>query len=216
MSSWKNFRKHYLPYFIAYPAKWLMRLIYWSCSKSITGLDQFLLTASKNPCILMLWHNRLTMTAEILYKNAPHFIYAAFISNSRDGEPLAILAESYTFGRVLRVPHNLRHGALNTMIKHLKEKQEVVLITPDGPRGPRYEIKPGIVMAAQESGAYIVPFSWEASKCWRLKTWDGMIIPKPFSKITITLGAPIKIDKEMPQEEAIAILKASLHIITLR
>lgn len=187
--AWSTFRKKWLPYLIAYPAKWAMSFLYLSCSKSIRGMETFVKTATHNPCILMLWHNRLAMAPEILSRNAPGFIYAAFISNSRDGEPLALVVESYAVGRVLRVPHNLRHAALNTMIHHLKEKREVIVITPDGPRGPKYEMKPGIVLAAQESGAYIVPFSWKASKYWQLKTWDGMLIPKPFSHLEITLGS---------------------------
>lgn len=206
-----TFRKKWLSYLIAYPAKWVLSLLYFSCSKSIKGVETFVETATHNPCILMLWHNRLTMTAEILYRNIPDFIYSAFISNSRDGEPLALLAESYPIGRTLRVPHNQRHEALRTMIHHLKSKKEVILITPDGPRGPKYEIKPGIVMAAQETGAYIIPFSWEASHFWQLKTWDGMQIPKPFSHLEITLGEPIQIGKDIPQEQAICLLKQSLN-----
>jgi lysophospholipid acyltransferase (LPLAT)-like uncharacterized protein len=185
------FRRRIKPFFIAHSAKAVLRAILWTCRCEVEGVEQFQQVASKQKCILMLWHNRLALVAEVMYKHAPQFIYTAVISNSRDGEPLAILANSYKIGRSIRVPHNSRHQALRKMINHLKQYKEVVIVTPDGPRGPRYEMKPGIVVAAKETAAAIIPFSWSANRFWQLKTWDKLILPKPFSTIKVTLGPPI-------------------------
>jgi lysophospholipid acyltransferase (LPLAT)-like uncharacterized protein len=65
-----------------------------------------------------------------------------------------------------------------------------VVITPDGPRGPVYELGPGIILLAQKSGAPVFPANLEYSRCWRLKSWDRFILPRPFSKIRVIFGPP--------------------------
>lgn len=185
-------KKKILPYIAAYSARALIRLLLFTCKINVKGIENMISQAGRSPCIVMLWHNRLIVLAEILSKYAPQFTYTAFISKSRDGDPLARYAESYRQGRALRVPHNGRHLALGSMISQLKlDKNNIILITPDGPRGPKYVMKPGIIMAAREAEAHITPFSWEADRFWELNTWDKMRIPKPFSTITVTFADPI-------------------------
>lgn len=159
----------------------------------------------------MLWHNRLAIIAEVLNKHAPHFIYSAFISKSRDGEPLALLANSYKAGRAIRVSHNAKHQGLKMVIESLKTKEDIIVFTPDGPRGPRYKMKPGIVLAARESNAAIIPFSWSAKSYWTLKTWDKFMLPKPFTTLTITFGSPIMIDQNVEVEKAVAALELAME-----
>jgi len=158
-------------------------------------MERFSEIASKERCILMLWHNRLVIMPEFLRKYAPQFIFCAIISKSRDGELLANVAQSYSSGRTLRVPHNARHHALSKMITQLKQNKEVMVVTPDGPKGPAFHVKPGVVLAAREAPAAIIPFTWSAQRYWQLDTWDKMIIPKPFTKITAKFGDPIHVKK---------------------
>ena len=95
----------------------------------------------------------------------------------------------------------------------LRELSEVlasgrdVLITPDGPRGPAYELGPGIIFLAQKTRAPVVPVNMEYSSCWRVKSWDRFIIPKPFSKVRVIIGPPQQIgptstDDEFERERA--------------
>lgn len=140
----------------------------------------------------MLWHNRLVLVPEILRQYASQFKYTAFISNSQDADPLAILTTSYSIGGVIRVSHNARHQALSRLIAHLRDKDDILIMTPDGPRGPRYKIKSGIVMASKYSGASIIPMTWSVSSFWQTSSWDKLIIPKPFSKIYYIFGDPIE------------------------
>lgn len=198
---WIYVKRRWLSRPLVYLAKAFLRLVLFTCRIEVQGIEGLTRTAANDRCILMLWHNRLTILPEILLKHAPQFIYCAFISNSRDGELLAILANSYKSGRTLRVPHNARHQALSQMIKQLKQNHEVMIMTPDGPRGPRYQVKPGVVMAAQESSAYIIPFSWSANRFWQLKSWDQLRFPKPFTRIQAVFGTPIQIDPSLSLEE---------------
>ena len=65
-----------------------------------------------------------------------------------------------------------------------------VVITPDGPRGPAYQIGAGLAFLSQKSGAAVVPINMEYSSCWRLKSWDRFILPRPFSKVRVTFAPP--------------------------
>ena len=76
-----------------------------------------------------------------------------------------------------------------------------IAITPDGPRGPRYSLGPGIILLAQTTGARIVPAHASFSRCVRMKTWDGFIIPLPFSKVSVTIGEALAIPAELTVEE---------------
>lgn len=191
-----KFKQRWLPYLYGKLGKCLLHLLASTCRFQIEGLELFIKAASKQKCVLIFWHNRLAMIAEIMARHAPQFRYAAVISNSRDGEVIAVLTNSYRQARSIRVPHHARSSALQTIIRELKKGQEILVITPDGPRGPIYEVKPGVVIAARESEAQVVPLSWTSSKCWKLPTWDHFMIPKPFSTIYVKIGTPIQISKE--------------------
>jgi lysophospholipid acyltransferase (LPLAT)-like uncharacterized protein len=192
----KNIKNRILPHIIVYFAKMAMRVLLFTCKVEIEGLDQFVKTAKKERCMITLWHNRLAIMPEILKKYASQFVYCAFISKSRDGELLAILAKSYTMGRTLRVSHNHRRKALNDLINQLKKGEEIMVVTPDGPRGPRYQVKAGAVIAAKEAEASIIPVSWSSSRFFQLKSWDKLMLPKPFSKIIVVFGDPLNLDKD--------------------
>jgi lysophospholipid acyltransferase (LPLAT)-like uncharacterized protein len=213
--TWLHIKRRWLPYAFAYSAKIAIRALLKTCRINIQGLETFVHTAEKSPCILMLWHHHLILISEILNSHASQFIYTAFISKSHDGDPLAFLAKSYASGRALRVPHRARHLALNQLIGSLKDKREIIIMTPDGPRGPPCVVKPGIVLAARETGARIFPFSWQAKRFWQLNTWDQMKIPKPFTTIQVSFGSPISLPKENSNdyEKETALLKNILETL---
>ncbi|QLH36146.1 MAG: DUF374 domain-containing protein [Parachlamydiaceae bacterium] len=156
---------HYLiPRVLAYGGKFLLKLLTLTCRFEVQGMEEFIAEASKGNCILLLWHNRLLMVASVFQNRTPNFIYTAFISQSRDGEPLALFTNSFKNGRTIRVKHNAKHGALKEMIDRLKNSQEILIVTPDGPRGPVYQVKPGVALAAKETSAKIFPFYWSADR----------------------------------------------------
>jgi lysophospholipid acyltransferase (LPLAT)-like uncharacterized protein len=185
-----------LGFLIAYPGQGLIKLLMMTCKWEIHGLEAFKEIAKREKCILALWHNRLALGPSILFRYTPNFIYAALVSKSRDGELLSSVVHSYNTGRTIRVSHQQRHQALRDIITHLEEKKEIVIITPDGPRGPCYEIKQGIAWTARETGAHVIPLSWDADRYWELKTWDKLKIPKPFSRIRVIFGESVTFAKD--------------------
>ena len=79
------------------------------------------------------------------------------------------------------------------------------VITPDGPKGPPHVLKKGVLHVAAGSGVAVVPVRLKATPSLRLRTWDGKSVPVPFSKIMVTLGAPIYVNAENFDEAALAI-----------
>ena len=123
-------------YCIAKIGKAITQLLFWTCRLEIEGLEQFCQIARSGKCMVMLWHNRLALAPSILYRFTPQFIFAALISASRDGDMLTTVVKSYKQGRVIKVPHQARYQALKELIRSIEEEKQIVIITPDGPRGP--------------------------------------------------------------------------------
>jgi len=95
-----------------------------------------------------------------------------------------------------------------------------VLITPDGPRGPAYELGPGIVFLAQKSGAAVVPANMEYSSCWRVKSWDRFVLPRPFAKVRVIFGPLHRVvltttDEEF-EAERLRLQNAMMSLVEMR
>ena len=139
--------------------------------------------------IASLWHNRLLIFPFVLRRFFPDRHGAALISASRDGELLADAIKRFDYDVVRGSSSRLGASAILQLSQTLASGRDVV-ITPDGPRGPAYELGPGIVFLAQKSGAAVVPVNIEYSSCWRLKSWDRFILPWPFAKVHVIIGSP--------------------------
>jgi lysophospholipid acyltransferase (LPLAT)-like uncharacterized protein len=144
--------------------------------------------AGKN-YIAALWHNRLLLISFALKKFLPQRPGAGLISASRDGDLVADLTQRFGFEVVRGSSSRLGASAILELSNVLATGRDI-LITPDGPRGPAYELGPGIVFLAQKTGAEVVPVNFEYSSCWRLKSWDRFILPRPFSKVRFIIGPP--------------------------
>ena len=134
-----------------------------------------------------LWHNRLLIFPFVLRRFFPNRCGAALISASRDGDLLADAIKRFGFDVVRGSSSRLGASAILQLTDVLASGRDVV-ITPDGPRGPAYELGPGIIFLAQKSGAPVVPMNMEYSSCWRLESWDRFILPRPFAKIRVIIG----------------------------
>ena len=134
-----------------------------------------------------LWHNRLLIFPFVLRRFFPNRRGAALISASRDGDLLADAIKRFDFDVVRGSSSRLGASAILQLTDVLASGRDVV-ITPDGPRGPAYELGPGIIFLAQKSGAPVAPVNMEYSNCWRLKSWDRFILPRPFSKVRVIIG----------------------------
>jgi lysophospholipid acyltransferase (LPLAT)-like uncharacterized protein len=147
-----------------------------------------------------LWHNRLLIFPTVLRRFFPNRPGAALISASRDGDLLADAIKRFGFDVVRGSSSRMGASAILQLSEVLAAHRDVV-ITPDGPRGPVYDLGPGIIFLAQKTGAAVLPMSVEYSSCWRVKSWDRFIVPKPFSKIRAIIGPPHHVRSTSDDEE---------------
>lgn len=196
----------------AFLAKYVLLLILSTCKKRVHGLEKVTNLSQKGPLIIMLWHNRLAPLAQTLLPLCYDHQFVAFVSHSRDGQILSHFCKSYPGASVISVPHDGRGQALKTLIQTLKQDKTIILMTPDGPRGPSYKVKPGILLAAQSTGAALLPFSWTSTSYWELNTWDKLRLPKPFSTLDITFGDPLYVSSS--NQEAAKQLEDALNKIS--
>jgi lysophospholipid acyltransferase (LPLAT)-like uncharacterized protein len=137
--------------------------------------------------IAALWHNRLLLISFVLKKFLPQRPGAGLISASRDGDLISDLTRRFGYDVVRGSSSRLGASALRELENVLASGRDI-LITPDGPRGPAYELGPGIVFLAQKTGATVVPINMEFSSCWRVNSWDEFILPRPFAKVRLLFG----------------------------
>jgi hypothetical protein len=169
--------------------------------------------------IAALWHNRLLLISFVLKRFLPHRSGAALISASRDGDLVADLTQRFGFEVVRGSSSRLGASAILELAGVLSSGRDV-LITPDGPRGPAYQLGPGIIFLAQKSGALVIPVNMEYSRCWRVKSWDRFILPRPFSKVRVIFGPPHRVrSTSRPEEfeaERLRLQEAMMSLVELR
>ncbi len=197
-----KFKRKYVPKLVGSVGRIVLGAILKTCKIEVLGLENFHSSFEKGNCLVMLWHNRLTPMLYLLKYLPKDAFCAAMISNSRDGELLNQLIKKNPQLKAIRVVHHTKHTALKEAITSLNDSQRtVVMITPDGPRGPRYKIKPGIGAAAKLASATIIPLTWGGSNFWQLNSWDKLMIPKPFSKIVFYFGEEIRLSENPIAEQ---------------
>ena len=147
-----------------------------------------------------LWHNRLLIFPLVLRRFLPKRSGAALISASRDGDLLADAIHRFRYDVVRGSSSRMGASAVRQLTEVLASGCDVV-ITPDGPRGPAYELGPGIIFLAQKSGAAVLPINLEYSSCWRLGSWDRFMVPRPFAKVRVMIDAPYRVGSSVTPEE---------------
>jgi lysophospholipid acyltransferase (LPLAT)-like uncharacterized protein len=146
------------------------------------------LTDAGRPFLFLLWHE---VILPLLWFHRRQGV-AIVVSEAQDGRYLAELAGKLGYRCLFGSSTRGGVRALLAASRALEEGTPVA-ITPDGPRGPRRELKPGILAAAQRSGAPILPIHAVADRAWRLRSWDRFMVPKPFARIRIKYGEPFAV-----------------------
>jgi lysophospholipid acyltransferase (LPLAT)-like uncharacterized protein len=156
--------------------------------EGVAHLEEALARApSLVPCY---WHQHLLYCGKFLVEQRERgLIVGWLVSPSVDGELGAMMLRR--FGAVIVRGSSTHTGAraLRDYYQALTRDNVSTVITPDGPRGPRFKFKPGALLLAQMSGRPILPMSYAASRAWLVK-WDKFVIPVPFSRIAIAIGPP--------------------------
>lgn len=155
------------------------------------------LRKSQTPILFTLWHGQML---PLLWHHRDQGV-AVLVSEHRDGELIARILEWMGYTLIRGSTSRGAGRALIGMVKTLRDGHDVA-VTPDGPRGPRHKFASGSVVAANRSGAPILPTVAHVDRFWMLSTWDGFVIPKPFARITVAYGPPARVSGATPREAA--------------
>lgn len=141
--------------------------------------------------LFVFWHNRQFILPLLRPNDTVHCL----ISDSRDGDYMAALIRH--FNKQAIRGSSSRNGliSMKNIMRELHRGHSVGIAT-DGPRGPAFQVKPGVVQIAQATGAPIIPVSFDASNKKVLDSWDRSYLLFPFGKIAIVYGAPIRVEAE--------------------
>ncbi len=159
------------------------------------------------PFLFLLWHEAWL---PLLWRHRRQNV-AIVVSEGREGQYLADYARRIGYRAVQGSSTSGGARALLGAIRALDDGHTVA-ITPDGPRGPRRCIKPGVVRAAQRANAVILPLHAVARREWRLRSWDRTMIPKPFARVDVGYGEPFTVSPgRSGLEEGIVRCATALH-----
>lgn len=195
----------------------IIRLWWLSCRvKRIVGEENLAAALAKAPSLVpCYWHQHQLFCARYLLAQSSRGLKLGFlISPSVDGE-IGVMIVSRFGGHVIRgSPTHTGARALRDYYDALVKQGVSPAMTPDGPKGPRFVFKPGAILLSQMSQRPILPMAYAASRA-TLFQWDKFVLPWPFSRIVIAIGAPRQVPRalqpaalERLQKEMAAEMKA--------
>jgi len=164
------------------------------------------------PVAMILWHNRLFLASEIYRRyRRPRPLYA-LISASKDGAWLVAFFEMVGGMRAARGSSSrLGREAVSALVDVQRAGHDIG-ITPDGPRGPCYDFKPGAVIVPRRTGAPLLLVGGEFTHAWRLSSWDRFYLPLPFSRVKMRCEV-IENEQLADRDAAAALIQARLRAI---
>lgn len=171
---------------------------------------------ARRPLIYAVWHGRILMIPWVnarLRRTQGARAVRVLASRSRDGELLARFVGGFGLSAVRGSSSRGGAVALRTLASALAAGDDVAVV-PDGPRGPRCRVQPGIVVLAASSGAPIVPVGFSARPARRLGSWDEFLIPLPFARCAVVFGAAAAVARDADRETACCALERALNDAT--
>jgi lysophospholipid acyltransferase (LPLAT)-like uncharacterized protein len=201
-------------------AYWLIRAYWASCRiRPVIGRERAGATVRESGSVIpVYWHQHML------------FGVYAMLDLQRDGLKLGFLISPSVDGTAPSMlvrkagAHVIRGSSTHTGARALRDYYETIVkkeispsITPDGPRGPVHEFKPGAVMLSQMTGKPIVPVSIAATRSLTFRTWDSFELPLPFSRVAIVYGEPVRLKRGMNAEElAVAQQEMARRLLDLK
>jgi len=179
----------------------LGKVILWLWAKStrmtILGKEEYQeLRRAGKPVIFLIWHGRIFLVPYFFRRRG----IVPLVSPSEDGEIAARIMDKWGYRIIRGSGSHAIIRAWNYMKRELQKGGEVIIVS-DGPRGPNRKMKLGGLKLAQESGAYLVPFTFSTSRKKILRSWDNFLMFYPFSKVVAIYGRPFLLDPTLKEDE---------------
>ncbi|SPE53584.1 conserved hypothetical protein [Verrucomicrobia bacterium] len=200
---------------VPHAPRWHQRLAAWIISALVRAVSAtlrfrwedrsaFFDGAPCGPAIYALWHNRLVLSMAIydryIKKRNRASGLAAMVSASKDGAFLAAILECFKVQPV-RGSSSRRGPQALLELTTWAERNYDLAITPDGPRGPRYQVQDGIMSLAQVTSLPIVPVSYQLSWKIPVRSWDRFQVPLPFAVCQVVFEKPLYVPRQATDEE---------------
>jgi lysophospholipid acyltransferase (LPLAT)-like uncharacterized protein len=187
-----------LLYRITVPGMLLVLRLWWMMARvvRVLGAEHLEAALARAPSLMpCCWHQHQLYCGKFLVEQRGRGLTVGWlISPSVDGELGAMLVRRLGGAVIRGSSTHTGARALRDYYSALMKDQVSPLLTPDGPRGPRFKFKPGGLLLAQMSGRPILPMAYAASRAWLVK-WDKFVIPKPFARVVIAIGEPVYVPR---------------------
>jgi hypothetical protein len=146
-------------------------------------------------CIALVWHQRLFTLAS----SFPNSGFSTLVSQHADGEMLARVLEGIGLKAVRGSSTRGGVQAIRELMRTGKGPVRIA-ITPDGPRGPPFVLQQGAIYLASRTGLPIFPVAVGLGSAWHLPTWDGFLLPKPFSRALLRIGEKLEVPPDLDRD----------------
>jgi lysophospholipid acyltransferase (LPLAT)-like uncharacterized protein len=180
-------------YALAVPLGYAIIRAWWRITRvvRVVGVEHLDAALAKAPSLVpCYWHQHQLYCGKYLVEQRGRGLTVGWlISPSVDGELGALLVRRFGGAVIRGSSTHTGARALRDYYQALVKDDVSPVITPDGPKGPRFKFKPGAILLAQMSGRPILPMSYAASRAWLIK-WDRFVIPWPLARIAIAIGPP--------------------------
>ena len=175
---------------------------------------------SGKPIIFAAWHGMTMMLAGFFLKHlADTSKLVLMMPDDRRGEALkrwALRINARPYPMNLEGDDSMSMARQFARLMRLVRQGYMTYVTPDGPHGPAYEMKPGIAFLAQKTGAVLLPLGAFTRQGFRLNRWDQYTVPYLFARIHLSISAPIPVANDANHEEITEALIDRLHRVSAR
>jgi lysophospholipid acyltransferase (LPLAT)-like uncharacterized protein len=153
-------------------------------------------TASGGGHFMALWHGRMM----VALPHHAHRGWHVLVSPSQDGDISEALLEGFGYHVIRGSSSRGGARALREMLGVL-ESGAVLIVTPDGPRGPRHSMNPGLAWMARATGFPVIPCGFVCDRAWRARSWDRFTIPKRGARVALVYDAPVRVERNASAED---------------
>jgi lysophospholipid acyltransferase (LPLAT)-like uncharacterized protein len=173
----------------------LFRTLTFSYREAVAGTNPFDKRTTER-YLYCVWHDSVVMPAF----SGEHPSTSALTSRHSDGSFVARVLKSVGIRPIRGSTNRLSPAGFRTLVRATEAGH--VVITPDGPRGPARHMSVGIVYLASRTGRAIVPTAYHARSCWKFAgSWTTLVVPRPFTHVTLVAGRPIQVPPDLPRSE---------------
>lgn len=181
--------------------RWLIRALCATYRLALPQHSQRVLASMPSPSILVCWHDQMLLSAPLMLRHVigkrPFTIMA---SHSDDGELIARLSAPLGVQVIRGSASRGGREGLRKLQQDLVRRKSTLLILPDGPRGPAHVSKPGFLVLSQLARAPVVPVAFATDRCWKIGSWDRLVLPYPWARVSVRVGEPIDVPRQLSTE----------------